>query len=146
MENRAGLPISAWFRRRPARDQRQIAPALAHAHDAQSGHDRSRGEGRIGVGVSVQDGSAAARQQGFAWVSSSLLYSRYQPHEVIKAAGERLSALQGAPGFAYDDFRVDWQEGIDRSKDMELYRQPYCGCVYSESDRYQKQLLRCIKG
>ena len=89
---------------------------------------------------------AFARQQGFAWVSSSLLYSRYQPHEVIKAAGERLSALQGAPGFAYDDFRADWQEGIDRSKAMDLYRQPYCGCVYSEAERYQKKLDRCIRG
>ena len=89
---------------------------------------------------------AFASQQGFAWVSSSLLYSRYQPHEVIKKAGETLAAPPGAPGFAYRDFRADWQAGIDRSKAMELYRQPYCGCVYSESDRYQKQLLRCIKG
>ena len=89
---------------------------------------------------------AFARQQDFAWVSSSLLYSRYQPHEVIKKAGETLAAQPGAPGFAYRDFRTDWQAGIDSSKVMELYRQPYCGCVYSESDRYQKQLLRCIKG
>ena len=89
---------------------------------------------------------AFASQQGFAWVSSSLLYSRYQPHEVIKKAGETLAAPPGAPGFAYRDFRADWQAGIDRSKAMVLYRQPYCGCVYSESDRYQKQLLRCIKG
>ena len=89
---------------------------------------------------------AFASQQGFAWVSSSLLYSRYHPHEVIKKAGETLAAPPGAPGFAYRDFRADWQAGIDHSKAMELYRQPYCGCVYSESDRYQKQLLRCIKG
>ena len=89
---------------------------------------------------------AFARPQGFAWVSSSLLYSRYQPHEVIKSAGEAQAAQKDAPGFAYRDFRSDSQEGIDRSKSMELYRQPYCGCVYSESDRYQKQLLRHIKG
>lgn len=94
----------------------------------------------------IEAAFAFARQQGYAWVSSSLLYSRYQPHEVIKTAGETLAAQPGAPGFAYRDFRTDWQAGIDRSKAMELYRQPYCGCVYSESDRYQKQLLRCIKG
>ena len=94
----------------------------------------------------MQAAFAFARQQGFAWVSSSLLYSRYQPHKVIKAAGEQLAAQEGAPGFAYRDFRADWQEGIDRSKAMELYRQPYCGCVYSEAERYQKKLLRCIKG
>ena len=89
---------------------------------------------------------AFARQQGFAWVSSSLLYSRYQPHEIIKSAGERLAAQPDAPGFAYRDFRADWQEGIDRSKAMQLYRQPYCGCVYSEAERYHKQLVRCING
>ena len=94
----------------------------------------------------MQAAFAFARQHGFALVSISLLYSRYQPHEVIKAAGEQLAAQQGAPGFAYRDFRADWQEGIDRSKAMELYRQPYCGCVYSEAERYQKKLLRCIKG
>ena len=94
----------------------------------------------------IEAAFAFARQQGFAWVSSSLLYSRYQPHEVIKTAGEAQAAQKDAPGFAYRDFRSDWQEGIDRSKSMELYRQPYCGCVYSESDRYQKQLLRHIKG
>ena len=94
----------------------------------------------------IEAAFAFARQQGYAWVSSSLLYSRYQPHEVIKTAGETLAAQPDAPGFAYRDFRSDWQAGIDRSKAMELYRQPYCGCVYSESDRYQKQLLRCIKG
>ena len=53
-------------------------------------------------------------------------------------------AQEGAPGFAYRDFRTDWQEGIDRSKAMELYRQPYCGCVYSEAERYAKKLRRLI--
>lgn len=87
---------------------------------------------------------AFAAREGFAWVSSSLLYSKYQPHDVIRAAGERLAARDDAPGFVYRDFREDWQEGIDRSKAMELYRQPYCGCIYSEAERYRKKLARCI--
>lgn len=88
---------------------------------------------------------AVARQLGFAFVSSSLLYSRYQPHDVIRQTGERLSSPDGAgPGFVYRDFREDWQEGIDRSKAMELYRQPYCGCIYSEAERYEKKLTRLI--
>ena len=87
-----------------------------------------------------------AARNGFTWVSSSLLYSRYQPREVIKKAGEQFAAQAGAPGFVYRDFRDDWQEGIDRSKAMELYRQPYCGCIYSEAERYHKKLDRCIAG
>lgn len=85
---------------------------------------------------------AKARELGFVWFSSSLLYSRYQPHDMIAAAGRRL-AIKGGPAFFYQDFRTDWQAGIDLSKEWELYRQPYCGCVYSEAERYHKKLLRC---
>ena len=30
-----------------------------------------------------------------------------------------------------------WREGIVESKAMGLYRQQYCGCIYSERERYQ---------
>jgi predicted adenine nucleotide alpha hydrolase (AANH) superfamily ATPase len=83
----------------------------------------------------------AAARLGFAHFSSSLLYSRYQPHDVIRRAGERLSSSPG-PKFVYRDFRHDWQEGIDRSKKMGIYRQKYCGCIYSEAERYAKKLSR----
>lgn len=65
--------------------------------------------------------------------SSSLLYSRWQRHEAIKAFGER------SPLFVYQDFRKDWQEGIRLSKEWGFYRQQYCGCVFSEAERYQKE-------
>ena len=88
----------------------------------------------------------AAARMGFAFVSSSLLYSRYQPHDVIREAGVRLAqSADAGPDFVYRDFRADWQEGIDRSKSFELYRQPYCGCIYSEAERYEKKLTRLIK-
>lgn len=84
---------------------------------------------------------ATARALGFSFFSSSLLYSRYQPHDVLRKAGTRLSHT-GGPAFVYKDFRTDWQEGIDRSRAMQLYRQPYCGCIYSEAERHAKKLLQ----
>lgn len=84
-----------------------------------------------------------AEELGFDCVTSSLLYSIYQPHEVIKACGER-EAQNSSVQFVYQDFRIDWQAGIDASTNLGLYRQPYCGCVYSESERYQKKLRRLI--
>jgi predicted adenine nucleotide alpha hydrolase (AANH) superfamily ATPase len=45
-------------------------------------------------------------------------------------------------GMYYEDFRLGWQQGIDESIRMGLYRQPYCGCIYSEQERYDKQLRR----
>lgn len=77
-----------------------------------------------------------AAEHGFAAFSSSLLYSRYQQHEVIRTIGEALGERYGIV-FLYEDFRVGWQAGIIVSKAMGLYRQQYCGCIYSERDRYQ---------
>ena len=70
--------------------------------------------------------------------SSTLLYSRYQNHSLLRQQGEALAMELGIP-FYYDDFRGGWQEGIDRSIEMGLYRQPYCGCIYSEQERYDKK-------
>jgi len=76
--------------------------------------------------------------------SSTLLYSRYQNHEQIRERGEQLAEKFGVP-FHYQDFRRGWQEGIDRSKEMGLYRQPYCGCIYSEQERYDKRLPKITR-
>lgn len=80
-----------------------------------------------------------AAEHGFAAFSSSLLYSRYQQHDVIRSQGEALGQRYGLE-FVYEDFRAGWQEGIVASKAMRLYRQQYCGCIYSERDRYMQQL------
>ncbi len=82
--------------------------------------------------------AAAAAQKGFDAFSASLLYSRYQKHDEIKIAGENAGKEFGVQ-FHYQDFRPGWQEGIRLSKELELYRQQYCGCIYSEKDRYLQQ-------
>lgn len=79
-----------------------------------------------------------AKEKGFEAFTTSLLYSRYQQHEVIRTYGETLAAQLGLT-FVYEDHRVGWQEGIRRSKEMGLYRQQYCGCIYSEKERYHPQ-------
>ncbi len=75
---------------------------------------------------------------GFDGFSTSLLYSRYQRHDLIREAGEKLALQYGIP-FVYQDFRSGWRAGIDTSKAMGLYRQQYCGCIYSEKERYCAQ-------
>ena len=77
----------------------------------------------------------AAAEGGFEAFTASLLYSRYQKHDEIKELGERIGNEIGVP-FYYQDFRTGWQEGIRLSKELELYRQQYCGCIYSEKERY----------
>ncbi len=76
--------------------------------------------------------------------SSSLLYSRYQDHAQIVNAAENAAALHNVP-FYYEDFRDEWQKGIDISKEMGIYRQPYCGCIYSEAERYAKKMQKFLR-
>jgi hypothetical protein len=82
--------------------------------------------------------AAAAVDLGFEAFSTTLLYSRYQKHDMIREIGERIAGKYGIR-FHYDDFRRGWREGITLSKKMELYRQQYCGCIYSEKERYLTQ-------
>ena len=80
-----------------------------------------------------------ASQGGFNTFSTTLLYSKYQNHSKIKQICTELSK-QYSVDFHYDDYRLGWQKGIDKSIDLKLYRQPYCGCIYSEQERYDKSL------
>jgi Uncharacterized protein conserved in bacteria len=79
-----------------------------------------------------------AKRNGFDAFTTSLLYSRMQRHEAIKAQAEQVAEQVGV-AFLYRDFRGDWQEGIDRSKAWDLFRQNYCGCVYSEAERFARK-------
>ncbi len=85
----------------------------------------------------LEAAAQAAADLGFNAFSSTLLYSRYQKHEIIRELGERIGEKYRLR-FHYDDFRRGWQEGISVSRELGLYRQQYCGCIYSEKERYWK--------
>ena len=79
-----------------------------------------------------------AKRQGFEGFTTTLLYSRYQKHQEIIDYGDQLAQEYGLT-FHYQDFRKGWNEGIKISKEMGLYRQQFCGCIYSEKDRYLRK-------
>jgi len=76
-----------------------------------------------------------ARRGRFEGFTTTLLYSKFQDHEMIKNIGENLAKEYGVK-FYYQDFREGWKEGIKISKDLNIYRQQYCGCIYSEKERF----------
>jgi predicted adenine nucleotide alpha hydrolase (AANH) superfamily ATPase len=78
-----------------------------------------------------------AKHGKFDYFSTTLLYSKFQKHNTIRSIGESVSSNVGVP-FYYHDFRVGWKNGIEESKRIGLYRQQYCGCIYSEKERYFK--------
>ena len=82
-----------------------------------------------------------AAEHGFDAFTSTLFYSIYQQHELMKETAA-FFAKKYQVQFYYEDFRPGWQEGIDISHALELYRQPYCGCIFSEEERYSKALRK----
>ncbi len=78
-----------------------------------------------------------ARKGLFDAFSTTLLYSRYQKHDLIRETGENIAREFEIP-FFYKDFRSGWEEGVRLSKDLGLYRQKYCGCIFSEKERFYK--------
>ena len=68
-------------------------------------------------------------------MTTTLLYSKYQRHEAIAGIARELSAQYRIP-FLYEDFRPGWKEGQSESKRLGLYRQNYCGCIFSEHERF----------
>lgn len=82
-----------------------------------------------------------AKESGADAFTSTLLYSRYQKHELIRKTAENMAEKYNIP-FYYRDFREGWQTGIDMAVDQGLYRQAYCGCIYSEQERYDKNFRK----
>jgi epoxyqueuosine reductase len=85
-----------------------------------------------------------ACEHGFDSFSTTLLYSRYQKHGLIVDMCKTLAQQFGVT-FIYRDFREGWQIGIDKAIEKNLYRQPYCGCIYSEQERYDNHLKKRLQ-
>lgn len=81
--------------------------------------------------------AAFAAENGFEAYATTLTVSPYQNHQLIQEVGERVGEKYGVK-FYYQDFREYFHEGQDIAKELELYLQGYCGCIYSEKDRYFK--------
>lgn len=76
-----------------------------------------------------------AKANGYDAVTTTLLYSIYQNHDFIKEYMEKLSEEFGIE-FLYRDFRVGFREGQNKARELGLYMQKYCGCIFSEEMRY----------
>jgi predicted adenine nucleotide alpha hydrolase (AANH) superfamily ATPase len=76
-----------------------------------------------------------ARDDGFDAFTSTLLASPYQDHELARRLGDE-AAIEAGLTFLYRDFRDHWKESRKRTFELGVYRQKYCGCIFSERDRY----------
>ncbi len=78
-----------------------------------------------------------AAELGIENFSTTLSVSPYQNQSFIIEAGSAAEEKTGVR-FIYRDFTESYRESVRISREEEMYRQPYCGCVFSERDRYLK--------
>lgn len=74
-----------------------------------------------------------AKEKGFDYFGTTLTVSPYKNSQVLNQIGEELEQKYNVK-YLYSDFKKDngYKRSIELSKEYNLYRQNYCGCVYSK--------------
>ncbi len=101
-------------------------------------HEQEGERCRFCYTLRLWEAAARAREAGCAGFTTSLLISPYQKHDLIRAIGTEIGERSGVP-FIYYDWRLDYYEGRRQAREMGLYSQRYCGCLFSEYERYQEK-------
>jgi len=101
------------------------------------------GRGRCAICYRERLGRTArhAAEIGADAFSSTLISSTHQDHDLIRQAGEDAAQAAGVR-FIYQDLRGRAAqgraaEGHELARKLGLYRQQYCGCIFSEFERYK---------
>jgi predicted adenine nucleotide alpha hydrolase (AANH) superfamily ATPase len=88
--------------------------------------------------VRLEKTAALAAAGGYEGFSTTLLISPWQNHEGIRRAALAAAEKHGVP-FLYRDFRPRFRAGQEEARRRGLYMQKYCGCIFSEEERYLKK-------
>jgi epoxyqueuosine reductase len=82
--------------------------------------------------------AAKARESGFTLFGTTLLISPYQNRDLLLEIGHEIAIKYGL--LFYDrDFRPGFRQSQAMAQELGLYRQKYCGCIYSEKERFYKE-------
>ncbi len=99
-----------------------------------------QGENRCEICYLIRLGKTAelAKKMNLDGFTTSLLASPYQKFDMIIKTGKDLGRKY-AIQFYFEDLRKGWGISRDLSRELGLYRQKYCGCIYSEMERFRKK-------
>lgn len=82
-----------------------------------------------------------AKQNGFDYFTTTLSISPYKNAEKLNSIGS-LSSEEYGVKYLYSDFKKKngYKRSIELSQEYNLYRQDYCGCIYSEAEMKRRKL------
>lgn len=88
--------------------------------------------------IRLEETAKIAKDNGFDAFSTTLLVSPYQGFNLIVKTGKELAEKYNIE-FFFEDFRPGYREALKISREMGLYRQKYCGCIFSRLERGRAQ-------
>jgi len=100
------------------------------------GHEEFGRRCRICYRLRLGRTAQVAAREGFDAFTTTLLISPYQDQEAIHRIGEEVGRIEGV-AFYFENFRRGWSQGRHMARQHDLYRQQYCGCIYSEWERFR---------
>lgn len=103
-----------------------------------AGRERFRERCLLCYRLRLERTALVAAERGFQTLTTTLLISPYQDQEAIRALGEELAGARGL-AFYFENFRRGFAEHHRLAREYDLYRQRYCGCVYSEWEALDRQ-------
>ncbi|MFA5658212.1 MAG: epoxyqueuosine reductase QueH [Oscillospiraceae bacterium] len=82
----------------------------------------------------LEETAKYAKENSFDYFTTTLSISPYKNAEKLNEIGKELSQKYGV-SYLSSDFKKKngYKRSIELSKEYELYRQDYCGCVYSKA-------------
>lgn len=89
--------------------------------------------------VRLEQTAKYAKENGYDYITTTLLVSPYQKHEELKNICEEIAKKYDLK-FLYRDFRLGFREGQAKARELGLYMQKYCGCIFSEEMRYKERI------
>ncbi len=111
---------------------------LVHFLRTVCGKERFRERCKLCYEMRLLRTAVRARERGFDLFTTTLLISPYQDQESLREIGEKVGREMGVE-FYFENFRRGWAERGKLAREYNLYRQQYCGCIYSEWERYDKK-------
>ena len=88
----------------------------------------------------LEESARIAKENGFDYFTTTLSISPHKNAQVLNEIGKELSDAHGV-GYLFSDFkkRNGYKRSCELSEIYNLYRQDYCGCIYSKKEREKNE-------
>lgn len=109
-------------------------------------NDPERGERcQICMHYRLEKTAIAAKSYGADYFTTTLSISPYKDSQFLNEAGAEISQKYGVP-YLFSDFKKKngYKRSIVLSREYNLYRQDFCGCVFSKMESERKKQAQTV--